>query len=299
VVVANAYSKSVLRCVAQDFSDQHGNVRYVPVYDSIVNTQPDLAWDDDRIHVTEDVVRLNITNFLSKTLTDPTERAAAQRAHARVRDSLERRDAASAGRAPIAEPLPATQRAGLPDFDLDDSNPYAFPQGMPQLKASSSLAEELGPNNLMSGDVVPWHAQPNAPLPQSIDMVFAAPVRVVRLWLQSQDRHPDRAPTAFRLLAGAHGSVHEETALFRHDWGSGGEWASFAVSLRDAWTEFRLEILDNGRPSLLTLQRLWLEPDTWQAHLWAQPVAAAGEPAHAVTAAWSDLRMTAPASGPT
>jgi hypothetical protein len=260
VVVANTYSKSVLRCVAQDFAARHANVHYIPVYDSVVNTDPALAWDDDRIHVDADVVRMNITNFLAKTLSDPRQQAAEKLEHRQARERLLQRKAGP------AEPAQATATGSPPDlpaFDLEDAQADAFPQGLPVLRASSSMSEEFGPQNLSAGEAVPWHAQPSTALPQTLDIHFDGPMRCVRLWLQCQDRHPERAPTVFTLFAGEKGVVREQSARITHRWTSGGEWASFAIAFEESWPDFQLGILENGFPQLLTLQRLWLEPATW------------------------------------
>ena len=51
VVVANTYSKSTLRVVAQDFASAHANVQYFPSYEIVMNSQRELAWEDDLRHV--------------------------------------------------------------------------------------------------------------------------------------------------------------------------------------------------------------------------------------------------------
>ncbi len=262
VVVANTYSKSVLRCVAQDFAAGHANVHYIPVYDSIVNTDPALAWDDDRIHVDADVVRMNITNFLSKTLSEPEQRLAQRQAHMDTRAQLMQRTAAPAG--PVhAAPDAAGGLPDLPAFDLEDAQSEAFPRGLPVFLASTSMSDQLGPQNLCSGEAVPWHARQGAAMPQLLNMFFDGPMRCVQLWLQSQDRHPERAPTVFELLAGENGSVRERSGLITHRWSSGGEWARFPIAFKEAWPDYQFAVVENGYPSLLTVQRLWLEPDTW------------------------------------
>lgn len=51
VVVANTYSKAILRVVAQDFAAAHDNVQYFPSYEMVMNSQRDMAWEDDLRHV--------------------------------------------------------------------------------------------------------------------------------------------------------------------------------------------------------------------------------------------------------
>lgn len=67
VVVANTYSKSVLRTVAQDYAGKNSRVKYIPIYDSIANTNPDAAWEPDRIHVDSEIVLLNISNLFPRS----------------------------------------------------------------------------------------------------------------------------------------------------------------------------------------------------------------------------------------
>lgn len=52
VVVANTYSKSLLRTLAQDWAMAHDNVDYFPSYEIVLNSERSLVWIDDRRHVT-------------------------------------------------------------------------------------------------------------------------------------------------------------------------------------------------------------------------------------------------------
>ena len=51
IVVANTYSKSTLRVVAQDFAAAHPNVQYFPSYEIVMNSRRELAWEEDLRHV--------------------------------------------------------------------------------------------------------------------------------------------------------------------------------------------------------------------------------------------------------
>lgn len=51
VVVANAYSKATLRAASQDFASAHANVEYFPSYEMVVNSERDVAWEEDLKHV--------------------------------------------------------------------------------------------------------------------------------------------------------------------------------------------------------------------------------------------------------
>ena len=52
IVLANTYSKSTLRAVAQDFAAAHENVQYFPSYEIVMNSERDRAWEGDLRHVT-------------------------------------------------------------------------------------------------------------------------------------------------------------------------------------------------------------------------------------------------------
>lgn len=258
VVVANGYSKSTLRTVAQEYAGNDPLVQYIPIYDSVMNSAPELAWNDDRIHVDTALVTMNISNFLSKVLADPEQAQQAAQQTQLFRQALSAR--LHAGR---PEAWPRGSNLRLPEFDAD-GNAAAFPAGLPAITASSSLAADLGPANLMSGHEVPWHAVKNAPMPQILDMKFSGSFRTVRLWLQSQGDHPERAPTAVQLMAGpSERDIRERTGVLSHAWTTGHEWARFDLAFERAWPFYKLVILAGGKSEDLALQRLWLEPDSW------------------------------------
>jgi hypothetical protein len=50
VVVANTYSKSVLRAVATDFAEAHANVDYFPSYEIVMNSKFETSWTEDKRH---------------------------------------------------------------------------------------------------------------------------------------------------------------------------------------------------------------------------------------------------------
>jgi hypothetical protein len=65
VIVANTYSKSVLRAAVSIFEKAHENVKYFPSYEMIINSKRDLAWRPDRIHVNPGMVDHIVNNFTS------------------------------------------------------------------------------------------------------------------------------------------------------------------------------------------------------------------------------------------
>lgn len=64
VVVANTYSKSTLCAVAQDWAEAHDNVQYFPSYEIVMNSNRDLAWEEDMRHVTGGVTRHVMDAFM-------------------------------------------------------------------------------------------------------------------------------------------------------------------------------------------------------------------------------------------
>jgi tetratricopeptide (TPR) repeat protein len=57
IIVANMYSKSVLRAVAGQVSIERENVDYFPSFESVVLTKQNYVWLDDLTHVSESFVR--------------------------------------------------------------------------------------------------------------------------------------------------------------------------------------------------------------------------------------------------
>lgn len=51
IVVANTYSKSLLRAVAEAWVASHDNVHYFPSYEIVMNSDQEIAWGEDRRHV--------------------------------------------------------------------------------------------------------------------------------------------------------------------------------------------------------------------------------------------------------
>ncbi|WP_439493698.1 GSCFA domain-containing protein [Bosea sp. (in: a-proteobacteria)] len=68
IVVANAYSKSVLRCVAQDIAERDQNCDYFPSYEMVTTANPRDAWYPDFRHVKREFVDQIIDVFLKEYL---------------------------------------------------------------------------------------------------------------------------------------------------------------------------------------------------------------------------------------
>ncbi len=60
VIVANAYSKAVLRTAAETIVTQLPFVTYYPSFESVSLTDRKIAWMDDLIHVSDAIVKINV-----------------------------------------------------------------------------------------------------------------------------------------------------------------------------------------------------------------------------------------------
>lgn len=63
IIVANSYSKSTLRNVAQEVQAHYDYVDYFPSYEIVTNSPRQIAWRHDQRHVTGDMVRHVISTF--------------------------------------------------------------------------------------------------------------------------------------------------------------------------------------------------------------------------------------------
>jgi hypothetical protein len=64
VVVANTLGKSLLRAAAGEWSGRHDNVHYFPAYEIVLNSQRDLAWEQDGRHVRHELVQHIMQRFV-------------------------------------------------------------------------------------------------------------------------------------------------------------------------------------------------------------------------------------------
>jgi len=72
VIVANSYSKSLLRTVAENICTKYDWVDYYPSYESVMLSDRKLAWEADLIHVTSDIVSLNVGRMVDRYLPAST-----------------------------------------------------------------------------------------------------------------------------------------------------------------------------------------------------------------------------------
>ncbi|MFC6496555.1 GSCFA domain-containing protein [Gemmobacter lanyuensis] len=76
IIVANMTSKSTLRVAAMEFADAHTGIDYFPSYETVMNSAPSLAWQEDRLHASDFIVGRIIGTFLERYgLVEATEAA--------------------------------------------------------------------------------------------------------------------------------------------------------------------------------------------------------------------------------
>jgi hypothetical protein len=68
VVIANTYSKSLLRTAAQEWAAAHRNVHYFPSYEIVQNSERAITWEEDLRHVQGKVVQHIMRIFLENYL---------------------------------------------------------------------------------------------------------------------------------------------------------------------------------------------------------------------------------------
>ena len=72
VAVANAYSKSVLRTAAEHAVFEYKNVHYFPSFESVTLSERGIALQEDMIHVTRQLVDVNIGRMVSAFADEPS-----------------------------------------------------------------------------------------------------------------------------------------------------------------------------------------------------------------------------------
>jgi GSCFA family len=68
VVIANSYSKLLLRTAAEEWTSRHANVHYFPSYEIVQYSQISETWEEDRRHVkgaiAQHIMRLFLQHYL-------------------------------------------------------------------------------------------------------------------------------------------------------------------------------------------------------------------------------------------
>jgi len=70
VVLANTYSKSVLRAVAEEWAVRHNNIDYFPSYEIVMNSSRERCWCDDLRHIRGEAVEHIMDIFSAHYLAD-------------------------------------------------------------------------------------------------------------------------------------------------------------------------------------------------------------------------------------
>jgi hypothetical protein len=68
IIIANSYSKSLLRAVSERISQENANVDYFPSYEIVINTSREIAWESDHRHVKPWLVKHIMDKFISEYL---------------------------------------------------------------------------------------------------------------------------------------------------------------------------------------------------------------------------------------
>lgn len=89
VMVANTYSKSVLRTAAEEAVVRHDFVTYFPSYESVTLSDRKLAWRDDLRHVTDDLVAFNVGRMIDAFVDGTVANLATRAQQAAVIASVE------------------------------------------------------------------------------------------------------------------------------------------------------------------------------------------------------------------
>ena len=64
VLIANCYSKSVLRAAAEAVVAENDRVDYFPAYESVTLSNRDLAWQDNLHHPQDGIIDLNVSRMV-------------------------------------------------------------------------------------------------------------------------------------------------------------------------------------------------------------------------------------------
>jgi hypothetical protein len=66
VIVANMYSKSVLRTAAEEIVSEFDFVDYFPSFESILHSDRLTVWEDDLVHIKKPIIELNVSRMVEK-----------------------------------------------------------------------------------------------------------------------------------------------------------------------------------------------------------------------------------------
>lgn len=73
VITANSYSKSVLRTVAEQLVSEHDRITYFPSFETVTLSDRRVSWTDDFVHVSRDMIALNVERMVNAYTNRSTE----------------------------------------------------------------------------------------------------------------------------------------------------------------------------------------------------------------------------------
>jgi hypothetical protein len=128
---------------------------------------------------------------------------------------------------------------------------------------ASSTWSSCGPEGLLSGGVVPWHAQSPPKFPEWVEAVYEKPVVATELAMQAQGcpeptRCANRAPKSFIFQGSMDGRRWSDlltvnNAVYTYE----GQWLKWPLPGGKAYTTYRLFVKsNNGDQDYLTIQSL-------------------------------------------
>lgn len=73
VIIANSYSKAVLRVISQEMAAKFDFVDYFPSYEMVTMSQPEITWEDDLRHVRDSMIARVMAVFFNTYFDDSAE----------------------------------------------------------------------------------------------------------------------------------------------------------------------------------------------------------------------------------
>ncbi len=70
VVLANCYSKATLRSAAEEVALSAQDISYYPSFESITVTDRKIAWEDDMVHVRQEMIDINVSRMVTEFCPD-------------------------------------------------------------------------------------------------------------------------------------------------------------------------------------------------------------------------------------
>jgi len=92
VIIANSYSKSILRTISQEVAQKYSFVDYFPSYEMVTMSPPDVAWDNDLRHVRDSMVGIVMKKFFETYFGDEARVGDISAAYGRAKLKLDRSD---------------------------------------------------------------------------------------------------------------------------------------------------------------------------------------------------------------